>query len=89
MPASIFSDTLTWSQERPAWQRDALRRLFTSGAVTPEDLDELTEICRAQRSLTHHSGVNALASEQTVSFGLGLTIVYGENAAGNPDIRES
>ena len=33
-------------------------------------------------SLTHHSGVNALAPEQTVSFGPGLTIVYGENAAG-------
>ena len=33
-------------------------------------------------SLTHHSGVNALASEQTVSFGPNLTIVYGENAAG-------
>jgi hypothetical protein len=32
--------------------------------------------------LTHHSGVNALAPEQTVFFGPNLTIVYGENATG-------
>ena len=33
-------------------------------------------------SVTHHGGVNALASEQTVTFGPNLTIVYGENATG-------
>ncbi len=33
-------------------------------------------------SITHHAGVNALASEQTVEFGPGITIVYGDNAAG-------
>ena len=33
-------------------------------------------------SLTHHSGVNALAQEQKIEFGPGLTIVYGANAAG-------
>ena len=33
-------------------------------------------------SVTHHHGVNALATEQTVSFGPSLTVVYGENAAG-------
>jgi recombinational DNA repair ATPase RecF len=33
-------------------------------------------------NITHHNGVNALAPGQTVSFGPGLTIVYGENGAG-------
>ena len=33
-------------------------------------------------SLTHHSGVNALAQGQTIEFGTGLTVVFGENAAG-------
>ena len=33
-------------------------------------------------SLTHHSGVNALAQDQTIEFGDGLTIIYGGNAAG-------
>ncbi|HVA26867.1 MAG TPA: AAA family ATPase [Candidatus Baltobacteraceae bacterium] len=33
-------------------------------------------------SVTHHGGVNALAAEQTVTFGPKLTVVYGPNAAG-------
>jgi hypothetical protein len=33
-------------------------------------------------SVTHHEGVNALAPSQTLNFGSGLTVVYGENAAG-------
>jgi hypothetical protein len=33
-------------------------------------------------SLTHHSGVNALAADQTIDFGQSLTVVYGANAAG-------
>ena len=33
-------------------------------------------------SLTHHKGANALAPEQTITFGPHLTIVYGPNAAG-------
>ena len=34
------------------------------------------------QSLTHHGGVNALAQDQTIAFGDGLTIIYGQNAAG-------
>ena len=34
------------------------------------------------QSLTHHDGVNALASNQTIEFGPSLTVVYGANAAG-------
>ena len=112
MTPSTLTDVLKWSQQRPAWQRDALRSLFISGDLTSDDLDELSELCQAQHglmtlrvssplaaahlpisgpaasvavslvSLTHHNGVNALAAEQTVSFGSGLTLVYGENASG-------
>lgn len=32
--------------------------------------------------MTHHRGANALAAEQTITFGQHLTIVYGQNAAG-------
>ena len=34
------------------------------------------------QSLTHHGGINALAQDQTIAFGDGLTIIYGQNAAG-------
>jgi DNA repair ATPase RecN len=33
-------------------------------------------------SIFHHKGVNALAESQTLKFGPGLTIVYGDNGAG-------
>lgn len=33
-------------------------------------------------SIFHHRGVNALAEEQTLSFGPQLTVVYGDNGAG-------
>ena len=33
-------------------------------------------------SIFHHKGVNALAQDQTLKFGPGLTLVYGDNAAG-------
>src|SRR6266545_1341878 len=33
-------------------------------------------------SITHHTGVNALAKDQKLEFGPALTIVYGANAAG-------
>lgn len=109
---SIHAEILEWSKDRPGWQRDALRRLFTAGHLTPDDLEDVTTICKSQHglspaqpiqyldtahvpagpssassavslaSLTHHMGVNALAPEQTISFGANLTVVYGENAAG-------
>lgn len=42
---------------------------------SPEDSVSLS-------TLTHHRGVNALAPEQSISFGPQLTVVYGDNASG-------
>lgn len=107
----ILKRTLSWSSGRPAWQRDALRRLVTGGDLSDDDFKALTELCKARHglaegpeaiplaeehlaggeaggatvnlaSITHHEGVNALAEEQTISFAPGLTVVYGDNAAG-------
>ena len=33
-------------------------------------------------SILHHEGVNALAKDQTLTFGPHLTVVYGDNGAG-------
>lgn len=111
MANPVLDEILEWSNDRAEWQRDALRRLFTSTAITPEDLDDLVDLCKAAHglvkprsanvlgaehlamktdgsnavsliSVTHHRGVNALAPEQTVTFGPNLTIVFGSNAAG-------
>jgi hypothetical protein len=107
----VSADILEWSQDRPAWQRDALRRIFTHTQLSAEDFKQLAELCKSQHglvearpmeplgashisisgglgsavslvSITHHHGVNALAAEQSVSFGPRLVVVYGPNAAG-------
>ena len=56
---------------------------------SPDPLEEkhfsqpgTTEGAVSLESLTHHSGVNALAQDQTIEFGSGLTVIYGGNAAG-------
>ncbi|WP_311982487.1 AAA family ATPase [Bradyrhizobium japonicum] len=107
----MIQEILEWSYERPAWQRDALRRLVRNGELSEDDIDFLTTICKSSYGLAeqteiapltqddvpamaagaapaslvsifHQRGVNALAEDQTLSFGPHLTVVYGDNAAG-------
>ncbi len=109
--ADVFSEILNWSKDRPGWQRDALRRLFSEGELSAKEVEELLQLCKSAHglaeptsprvlmkehlatkgdgvdttcliTLTHHRGVNALAAEQTITFGSHLTIIYGQNAAG-------
>lgn len=107
---TVLQEILAWSQDRPAWQREALRRLMLSNELSDEDINAFAEICKSghglaeQRdvvplakehvpdqatgspvslvSIFHHRGVNALAEDQTLKFGPGLTVVYGDNGAG-------
>jgi energy-coupling factor transporter ATP-binding protein EcfA2 len=107
---TVLQEILQWSQDRPTWQREALRRLVLNDELSDEDINALAEICKSghglaeQRdtvplakehvpeqtagapvslvSIFHHRGVNALAEDQTLKFGSGLTIVYGDNGAG-------
>lgn len=62
---SAFHEILSWSADRPAWQRDALRRIVVNGTVDGADLEELERICRAKHSLDTSTappiGVDALA----------------------------
>lgn len=53
-------------------------------ALTAQHLPKPDEVGQSisLRTLTHHAGVNALASQQVVAFGPQLTVVYGANAAG-------
>ena len=107
---TALQEILEWSRDRPAWQRDAVRRLVVNGELSEEDINDLTEICKSGHGLAdqldtvplakehvpdqatgapvslvsifHHRGVNALAEDQTLNFGPGLTVVYGDNGAG-------
>ena len=44
--ADALRDVLTWSADRPAWQRDALRRLVAQGELADDDIAELTALCK-------------------------------------------
>lgn len=107
---TVLQEILQWSQDRPAWQREALRRLVLNGELADEDINALAETCKCGHGLAeqcdivplakehvpdqaagapvslvsifHHRGVNALAEDQTLKFGPGLTVVYGDNGAG-------
>ena len=35
-----------WFKERPLWVQDAARRLIQQGNITPDDLNELVELCK-------------------------------------------
>jgi hypothetical protein len=61
MTGNILDEILAWSTERPAWQRDALRRLFTVGTLTPSDLDELATLCKAGHGLAPPRAPDMLA----------------------------
>ena len=46
-----MDELLDWSVGRPAWQRDALRRLVLEGELSDEDVRDLTEVCKARHGL--------------------------------------
>ena len=47
-PASALHELLAWSNARPEWLRDALRRIVVKGGVDDADIKELERICRAK-----------------------------------------
>jgi hypothetical protein len=112
-PKSVLEIILDWSLARPAWQRDALRRIVGRGNLSDGDIAELVLLCKKEKgaceilldakpleksdlpanpsagasvalvSVTNVTGVNQLASAQTLPFEPnGITIIYGDNGAG-------
>ncbi|MGO7837269.1 AAA family ATPase [Rhizobium johnstonii] len=50
-PASrktVLQTILDWSQNRPAWQRDALRRIVTSGTLDAAGISEILDLCKKE-----------------------------------------
>lgn len=42
---AALADLLAWAEKRPAWQKDALRRLVTGETLDDRAIAELTELC--------------------------------------------
>ena len=48
---TVLQEILEWSQGRPAWQCDALRRLVLNGELSADDVRALVKICKATHGL--------------------------------------
>jgi energy-coupling factor transporter ATP-binding protein EcfA2 len=61
--ATVLREILEWSQERPAWQRDALRRLMVNGELSDDDIRTLTGICKGAHGLAEPNEISPLSKE--------------------------
>lgn len=66
---TVLQEILAWSVDRPTWQRDALRRLVLNGELLPEDIDDLTDICKGEHGLTEKVATQPLAKEHVPERG--------------------
>lgn len=60
---TVLEEILEWSQDRPAWQRDALRRLVMNGELSDDDIGALTDICKSAHGLAEQQDVAPLTKE--------------------------
>jgi energy-coupling factor transporter ATP-binding protein EcfA2 len=59
----VLEELLEWSKERPAWQRDALRRLVLNGELSDDDTRALTDICKSAYGLAEQQDIAPLTKE--------------------------
>jgi len=66
---SVLEEILEWSKDRPAWQRDALRRLVLNGELTEDDVRDLVEICKGSHGLAEQQESVPLAKSHVPDKG--------------------
>lgn len=67
MTVKVLQEILTWSADRPTWQRDALRRLVVNGDLSDADIRAATEICKGDHGLAEKVEVKPLTNEHVPS----------------------
>ncbi len=72
---TVLEEILKWSKDRPAWQRDTLRRLVQNGELSDDDLRALTEICKSAHGLAEVQAIAPLAKEHVPEKGAGAAHV--------------
>lgn len=68
---SVLEEIFEWSQDRPAWQRDALRRLVLNGELSEDDIRYLSEICKSAHGLAEQRDSVPFAKEHIPGKGTG------------------
>lgn len=72
---NVLLDIFEWSQSRPIWQRDALRRLVVNGDLSDKDVDSLASICKSAHGLADQQETNPLAKEHIPDVAAGTNPV--------------
>jgi energy-coupling factor transporter ATP-binding protein EcfA2 len=72
---SVLQEILEWSQDRPPWQRDALRRLVLADELSEADIVALAEICKSGHGLAEVQDVVSLAKEHVPDLAPGAAPV--------------
>lgn len=72
---AVLKEILGWSQDRPLWQRDALRRLVLQGELSDEDIRELTDICKSMHGLAEQQDVAPLTKDHVPDITAGAAPV--------------
>jgi hypothetical protein len=60
---TVLEELLEWSQDRPNWQRDALRRLVLNGELSDDDISALTDMCKSENGLAERQNFAPLTKE--------------------------
>jgi energy-coupling factor transporter ATP-binding protein EcfA2 len=60
---TVLEELLQWSHDRPAWQRDALRRLVLNGDLSDDDIRALTDICKSVHGLADQQDIAPLTTK--------------------------
>jgi hypothetical protein len=60
---TVLQEILEWSYDRPAWQRDALRRLVLNGELSGDDIGALTAICKSAYGLAEQPDITSLTKD--------------------------
>jgi len=60
---TVIQEILEWSKDRPAWQRDALRRLVLNGELSDDDIQALAYICKSAHGLAEQQDIAPLTKD--------------------------
>lgn len=72
---SVLKEVLGWSADRPAWQRDALRRLVEMGEIADGDIPVLADICKSSYGLVEPNPGDPLIAHHLPNEDAALGIV--------------
>ncbi|MGH8250520.1 MAG: AAA family ATPase [Steroidobacteraceae bacterium] len=68
---TVLQEILEWSQDRPPWQRDALRRLVMNGELSDDDILILSAICKSAHGLAEQPEIIPLTKDHLPERGAG------------------